>query len=67
MAAAGYAVYLHGEVHGEPVTIEVRRDPAGGFRITEAKGRDNRSLAAKEWEALACWLDELNEGERGFA
>jgi len=64
---AGHAVYLHGEVHGEPVTIEVRRDPAGGFRITEAKGRDNRSLAAKEWEALACWLDELNEGERGFA
>ena len=69
---AGHAVYLHAEIHDEPLTVEVRPGPDGRFRITEAKGRDNRGLDAREREALAGWLDELNArrgacGEGGSA
>lgn len=57
----GCAVFLHGELLGAPVTLEVRPDAkAGGFHLAEAKGEHNRPLETVELELVRRWLRSIN-------
>ncbi len=64
LGVEGRAVFLHGEIEGKPVTIEVAPHRAG-FRLVDVRGRRDRLLTTGENEVIARWLRELNVGDRG--
>ena len=56
---AGLAVFLHGELAGEPLTINV--EPAGaGFHLVDVRGVRNREPTADEREVVNRWLRDVN-------
>ena len=64
MGLEGEAVFLHGEIEGRPVTIEVA--PHGsGFRLVDVRGLRDRLLDAGEQEVIEHWLRDLNSGTGG--
>lgn len=65
MAAAGVmgqAVFVHGEICKEPVTLEVAPTGDGGFRLAEARGERDRFLSDAEGEAVERWLRHVAAG-----
>ena len=62
LGVQGQAVFLHGEIQGRPVTIEVAQFGAG-FRQVDVRGRRNRLLTDEEQEVIRRWLREVNAGE----
>ena len=61
LGVEGQAVFLHGEIEGRPVTVEVA-PVESGFRLVEARGVRDRLLTAGEREVIGRWLQEVNAG-----
>ena len=60
-AVAGECVYAHGEIAGDPVTVEIKAKSDGtGFSLGETGGRRNRSLTAEEMALVREWLAAVN-------
>jgi hypothetical protein len=54
----GWSAVYHATIDCQPMTIEIRRLPAG-WRIAEAKGFANREPTDAEWSVLRRWEAQL--------
>ena len=59
MGVAGYAVFLHGDVADQPVTIEVAPDRSG-FRLMEVRGVRDRLPTDDALAVVEDWLQQVN-------
>ena len=62
---AGQAVFLHGEIRAERVTLMVTPAGDGSFFVREARGERDRLLSKAENKEVTQWLRQVNAGRGG--
>lgn len=56
-AVRGRSIIVHGEIHGTPVTVQLKPDEKEGlFHFVEAVGNGNRYLDQREMEVIIEWM-----------